>query len=70
MIAESRRRSNDAYNAKCDRIELRPLKPIGADIRAASAGACQSTQSYILQAVRERMERDGFTPASDEWPKK
>lgn len=67
-IPESRRRSIDAYNAKCGRIEIRPQKPVVNDIRAAAAASGQSLQGYILQAVRERMTRDGFTPTSDLWP--
>ncbi len=67
-VSESKRRNNDTYNAKCDRIEIKPIKPIGADIRAAAADAGQSVQAYFLQAVRERMTRDGFSPASDLWP--
>ena len=63
-------RGNAAYKAKCDRIELMPLKSVGTDIRTAATESGQSTQAYVVQAVRERMERDGFTPASDEWPKK
>lgn len=66
-IAESHRRGNDAYNAKCDRIHIRPLLPVGADIRAAAAEAGQSVQSYILQAIRDKMAHDGFTPAA-QWP--
>lgn len=66
-IAESHRRGNDAYNAKCDRIELRPLIPVGTDIRTAAALSGQSVQSYVLQAVRDKMAHDGFTPAA-QWP--
>ena len=60
-ISATKRRNNDKYNAKCDAITIRPLKSAGADIRAAAAAAGQSLQGYILQAVRERMERDGRT---------
>lgn len=67
-VSETKRRNNDAYNAKCDSINIRPRKPVGSDIRAAAAASDQSLQGYILQAVRERMTRDGFTPASDLWP--
>jgi hypothetical protein len=66
-ISESRRRNNDNYNAKCDYITLRPLRPIGTDIRNAAAGAGLSNQGYILQAVRDKMARDGFQPEA-EWP--
>lgn len=57
-VSETKRRNNDAYNAKCDAIMLRPRKEAGQEIRSAAAAAGQSLQGYILQAVRERMERD------------
>lgn len=37
---------------------IRPTKDEGATIRAAAASAGQSVQAYVLQAVRERMERE------------
>lgn len=57
-VSEARRRTNDKYNAKCDTIQLRPIKEQGEAIRAAAAAAGQSLQGYILQACLERMERD------------
>lgn len=57
-VSAAKRRSNDAYNAKCDVIQLRPIKEQGEAIRAAAAAAGQSLQGYILQACLERMERD------------
>lgn len=67
-VSEAHRRGNNTYKSKCDRIEFMPLKSVGTDIRAAAAASDQSLQGYILQAVRERMARDGFTPASNLWP--
>lgn len=58
-VTQAKRRNNDNYNAKCDSIMIRPLKPEGAAIRAAAAAAGQSLQGYILQAVRERMAQEG-----------
>ncbi len=58
-IPESKRRNNDAYNAKCDYISLRPQKPLGSAIRAAAKAANQSLQGYVLQACAERMTREG-----------
>ena len=58
-IPEYKRQSNDRYNAKCDAIQIRPLKPIGAAIRAAAEAAGQSLQSYILEAVQDRMAHEG-----------
>lgn len=64
-VSAAKRRSNDAYNAKCDYINLRPLKPEGAAVRAAAA-AGMSLQGYILRAVRAQMERDGQSAALDQ----
>lgn len=49
------------YHEKCDTIVLRPLKSenIKNRIVAAAAAAGQSVQSYVLQAVRARMDADG-----------
>ena len=58
-ISEAKKRNNANYTAKCDYINVRPLKPEGAAIRAAAAAAGQSLQGYILQAVRARMEQEG-----------
>lgn len=57
-ISEAKRAGNDRYNAKCEALQIRPRKEIAQEIRAAAAAAGQSLQGYILQAVRERMERD------------
>ena len=67
-ISEAKKRNNAKYTAKCDIINIRPLKPEGAAIRAAAAAAGQSLQGYILQACAERMQRDGQpadTPAAE-----
>lgn len=58
-VPEAKRRNNDKYNAKCDAIQIRPLKPVGAAVRAAAKAAGQSVQAYILQACIERMKREG-----------
>ena len=58
MLSEAKRRSNDAYNAKCDAIMIRPIKAVGTEIREAAKQAGQSLQAYVLQACKERMERD------------
>ena len=60
-VSATKRRNNDKYNAKCTQINLKPLTPEATAIKAAAAAAGQSLQGYILQAVRERMERDGRT---------
>ena len=58
-ISDKKKESNARYTEKCDYINIRPLKPEGEKIRSAAVAAGQSLQGYILQAVRERMERDG-----------
>lgn len=57
-VADSRRRANDKYNAKCGRIELRPLQADADAIKAAAEKAGQSIQRYILDAVHQRMARE------------
>lgn len=57
-VSAAKRRNNDNYNAKCDAITIRPLKPQGTAIRTAAEAAGQSLQGYILQACTERMARD------------
>jgi uncharacterized protein (DUF1778 family) len=47
------------HQEKLDRLIIQPYKAEGEQIRTAAAEAGQSLQGYILQAVRERMERDG-----------
>lgn len=67
-VSDAKRRNNDKYNAKCDRITVWPLKPEGVAIRAAAAVAGQSLQGYILQAVRERMAKEGQPLTLDDLP--
>lgn len=73
MSTEAQKRASTNYNRKQDNIMVRPNKEEGAAIRAAAAAAGQSVQGYILQAVRERMEREqspGHTQRSTGTPKK
>lgn len=44
--------------ATLDNIMVRPPKEEGQQIRAAAAAAGKSLQGYILEAVREKMERE------------
>ena len=50
--------TNERYNAKCTQININPLTHEADAIKKAAADAGQSLQGYILQAVRERMERE------------
>lgn len=60
-VSETKRRNNDSYNAKCDRIVIQPRKERGREIREAAAAAGQSLQGYVLQAIAERMDRERTT---------
>ena len=57
-VSEAHKRASVKYNASRDNIMLRPTKEEGANIRAAAASAGMSVQAYILQAVREYIERN------------
>lgn len=57
-ISEAKKKANAKWNASKDNLMIRPSKEEGAAIRAAATAASQSNQQYILQAVRERMERE------------
>lgn len=56
-ISEAQKRANIAYNRRQDSITLRPSKEEGARIRKAAEDAGQPLQRYILEAVREKMEK-------------
>lgn len=56
---EARKASNKKSDAKYQQIMVKPYISEGNKIREAAAQAGQSVQQYILQAVDERMQRDG-----------
>lgn len=58
MLTKKKAITNKKHIDKLDKIKLQPYKAEGEAIRQAAADAGQSLQGYILQAVRERMERD------------
>ena len=58
MATEAQRRASINYNKRQDNIMIRPSKDEGTEIRQAAADAGQSVQGYILQAIKERMERE------------
>ena len=58
MSTDAKRAGNARHQAKLDRIVIQPEKEEGAEIRRAAATAGQSVQGYILQAIKERMERE------------
>lgn len=57
-VSEAKKKANARWNASKDNLMIRPTKEEGAAIRAAASAAGQSNQQYILQAVRERMEKE------------
>jgi hypothetical protein len=67
-VSEAKKKANARWNASKDNIMIRPTKEEGAAIRAAAAAAGQSNQQYILQATRERMDRDNAVPAAPGCP--
>lgn len=60
-LSEAKKASNKKSDQKYMQILIKPYKAEGAAIREAAAAKGQSLQAYILQAVRERMGRDGYT---------
>ena len=57
-LTEAKRASNRKSDMKYQQILLKPYKEDGQLIREFASAAGQSVQGYILQAVRERMERE------------
>lgn len=58
MSTDAQRAAVLRHQAKLDRIVIQPSKEEGAKIRQAAADAGQSVQAYVLQAIKERMERE------------
>ena len=58
MSTDAQRAAVLRHPAKVDRIVIQPEKEEGTIIRQAAANAGQSVQGYILQAIKERMERE------------
>lgn len=58
MSTDAQRAAVLRHQAKLDRIVIQPSKEEGMKIRQAAANAGQSVQGYILQAIKERIERE------------
>ena len=59
MALSAAKKASDArHQEKLMQIMVKPYIEEGETIKAAAKEAKQSTQAYILQAVRERMERE------------
>ena len=57
-LSEAKRASNKRSDAKYQQLLIKPYKAEAEKIREAADKAGQSLQQYILQAVRERMQRE------------
>lgn len=57
MASEAQTRAAVKHNRKRDAITLRIPKEDGAQIRQAAQDAGQSVTAYIMQAVKEYMEK-------------
>ena len=57
MATDAHIKANIKYNRSRDAITLRIPKEDGAEIRQAAADAGQSVTAYIMQAVREYMDK-------------
>lgn len=49
---------NNYTKAAYDRLSILPSRAEGATIRAAANAAGESVSAYILEAVRQRMQRE------------
>ena len=58
MSTDAQRAAVLRHQAKLDRIVIQPGKEEGTIIRQSASNAGQSVQGYILQAIKERMERE------------
>lgn len=57
-LSKAKKESDKRHLAKLDQIKIQPYKEEGQRIRQAAQRAGQPLQQYILQSVRERMERE------------
>ena len=58
MSTDAKRAGNARHLEKLGRIDLRPYKEETEKIKEAAARAGQSVSAYILEAVRDRMNRE------------
>ena len=56
-LSEKKAITDKRHHEKLDSIKLQPYKEEGQQIRAAAAAAGKSLQGYILEAVREKMDK-------------
>ena len=58
MSTDAEKRAVLNYQRSRDNLMVRPTKEEGQRIREHAAAAGESVQGYILDAVRERMDRE------------
>lgn len=56
-VSDAHKRASARWNASRDNIMIRPTMDEGREIRDAAAKAGQSVQAYILDAIRERINK-------------
>lgn len=66
MATEAKKAGNARHVAKLDLIKIQPYREEGAVIREAATTVNMSLQAYILQAVREKMQRDSSSSDTDQ----
>lgn len=60
MSTDAEKRAVLNYQRSRDNLMVRPTKEEGQRIREHAAAAGDSVQGYILDAVRERMDREDW----------
>lgn len=58
-LSEARKRANQNYINKQDEIKIRVPKGVKGMIQSVADGHGKSVNSYIVEAIQEKMERDG-----------
>ena len=69
MSTDAEKRAVLNYQRSRDNLMVRPTKEEGQRIREHAAAAGDSVQGYILDAVRERMDREDQEKAQTERPR-
>ncbi len=69
MSTDAEKRAVLNYQRSRDNLMVRPTKEEGQRIREHAAAAGESVQGYILDAVRERMDREDQEKAQTERPR-
>ena len=69
MSTDAEKRAVLNYQRSRDNLMVRPTKEEGKRIREHAVAAGESVQGYILDAVRERMDREDQEKAQTERPR-